>query len=167
MFILIDIDASSDESDYLLAPWFDEQVNTTNASAEVSSANTTQIIDTTFELDSNKTYNRVSFYMSNNYNFEFFLFDFFFFKYIDLIIEILNLYERLMLTLNSKNSIIKHMQQSFDEKQIKDLANIINEIENKFERLPDRFINTYLKFIQSLIFKDILDHDRQVSTMCC
>jgi hypothetical protein len=47
-----------------LAPWFDEQAhNLTNTSAasaaDVSSANSTQIIDTTFELDSNKVYTQV------------------------------------------------------------------------------------------------------------
>lgn len=59
-----DIDASSDDSDYLLAAVFDEQahniVNTSLTSVDMSSANSTQIIESNFELDSNKAYSQVS-----------------------------------------------------------------------------------------------------------
>ena len=60
-----DIDASSDDdSDFLLAAVFDEQVhnttiNTSFTNDEISSTNSTQIIDSVFELDSNKAYSQV------------------------------------------------------------------------------------------------------------
>ncbi len=60
-----DIDASSDDSDFLLAAVFDEQahnttINTSFTNDEISSTNSTQIIDSVvFELDSNKAYSQV------------------------------------------------------------------------------------------------------------
>ena len=67
-FTLIDIDASSDDSDFLLlAPWFDEKTyanNNNNDDATISNteipSDSTQILDTTFELDSNHSYTRVN-----------------------------------------------------------------------------------------------------------
>lgn len=62
MQLKIDIDESSDDSDYMLAPWFDEpnEVANTTANTTQLSSNSTQILDTTFELDSNHSYSQVS-----------------------------------------------------------------------------------------------------------
>ena len=77
-------------------------------------------------------------------------------------IEILNFYELLLSDINKSSLIFKQLVQSFNEKQIKDLSYVINEIDSKSERLPERFISSYLKFMQDLLLKEVLNHDKQV-----
>jgi hypothetical protein len=77
-------------------------------------------------------------------------------------IEILNFYELILSDINIISLIFKQLEESFNEKQVKDISYIINEIETKSERLPERFISSYLKFMQNLIFKNILNHEKQV-----
>ena len=77
-------------------------------------------------------------------------------------IEILNFYELLLSDINKSSLIFKQLVQSFNEKQIKDISYVINEIDSKSERLPERFISSYLKFMQDLLLKEVLNHDKQV-----
>ena len=80
-------------------------------------------------------------------------------------IETLNLFEIIIFDVKDKY-LLKKISDTFSVKEIKDLCFIILEIETKSERLPERFIHAYLKFIQCILSKEILDHEKQVFILC-
>lgn len=83
------------------------------------------------------------------------------FKLIDLMIEILSGFE-MLITEIKHNEAIEDIRTSIQEKEIKDLATVINEIETKSEHMPERFINSFIKYFQIIVFNEILDYNKQV-----
>lgn len=136
-----DEDDDDDSEFLLLAPWFnEEQTNTSQADDNQSqaSSNLTQVLDVTFELDSNQTYTRN----------------------IDLMIEIFIFYEILIVDIND-DELTKLIASTLNDKEIKEFSFIINEIEHKTERLPERFVTAFMKFLQVILLKNILDINKQ------
>ncbi len=166
-----DVDETSDDdSEYLLlAPWFDEtqsnsftiqtahnqpteandntsgnnRCNAQNAGdISVAASITRNILDATFELDANQNFSR----------------------HIDIMTSTVDL---LVVLIHDQGSRRDKIQKAVST-QLASFASYLNEIEAQPDRLPRRFVSSYLALVKTLLFHNLLSHSQQVRVhFCC